>query len=287
MNITYKCNNGCIFCISNTTKRKLFDLEKPLKMIMQVDKEYNFTEQDIFIVNGGEPTLSDDFVEIINFLNKKRMKIIVYSNGRKLKETSIRNIITSTNIRWIIPFYGLQKTNDYYTNVDGSFKDTYEAISTIPETHRNKISLKLLVKEKKQIKEFIRLIELLDWKSEIHISLILDDNIQERIKLAKKLKRILFFLFSKQLKIKISNVPICCLPQKMKKILNYYNKMKEKGIKKYYFIDYNKIYPINYDKNHVWMEKCKKCRHIHYCVDNGKKYRALNFNKDEIFLDLE
>ena len=171
MNITYKCNNGCIFCISNTTKRKLFDLEKPLKMIMQVDKEYNFTEQDIFIVNGGEPTLSDDFVEIINFLNKKRMKIIVYSNGRKLKETSIRNIITSTNIRWIIPFYGLQKTNDYYTNVDGSFKDTYEAISTIPETHRNKISLKLLVKEKKQIKEFIDDSELFELIQEINFKI--------------------------------------------------------------------------------------------------------------------
>ena len=87
-NIIYRCNNKCPHCIShNTNKRRLNEgVYNILKDIFPITGNY---DNDIFIINGGEPTLSEDFIPILDFLIERKIKIVVYSNGRLLRNKNI------------------------------------------------------------------------------------------------------------------------------------------------------------------------------------------------------
>ena len=287
MNITYRCNNQCLYCISDTTKNKRFDIKNPLKLITETDYQYNLSSNDIFIINGGEPTLSPFFEDIIAYLYIKKCKIIVYSNGRNLSNSNIKQIIFSSNVRWIIPFYGIKETHDYYTGSTGSFDDTFSSISSIPESMRGKFCIKLLLKDIKQINDFKQLLYLLKWQSEVHLSMILTNDISARFDLSTSTQSFIDELYSTYGKVKLSNIPLCCLSEQLRKALNRYNDKHEFRIDEYYFIDYNKVYQINYNTNHNWSRQCKNCKYLHFCPDNSKKYRALCISNNSSFLDFE
>lgn len=284
MNITYKCNNACIYCISETTKTHCFNIENALEIIKKVDKKFLFSQNDIFIVNGGEPTLVENFIDIINFLKLKKCKINIYTNGRKLNNNKIKKLLNDSNIRWIVPFYGLEANHKKYTGKINSFSDTYNSIFQLTKHERKNICLKFLIKEKEQIADFEKLLEMLKWDNEIHISLILDNNIQERIQLTTHLQVFIDKLITDRGSLKVSNIPLCFLSKRIKTILKNYDFNVEDHINKYYFIDINETYPIEYDCIHKWIENCNKCEFINYCPDNCKKYRALKLTLNNVCL---
>ena len=119
MNITYSCNNRCVFCISHNTQNHSKEVTNPIILIQNANTKYHFDNKDIFVINGGEPTLSSDFDLILTYLIKLECKIIVYTNGRLLK--NYNSYFNNSNIYWIVPFYGLEENHDKYTGVAGAY----------------------------------------------------------------------------------------------------------------------------------------------------------------------
>lgn len=279
INITYSCNNKCSFCISHNTRNRTKKVENPELIIKNIHKKFFFTKNDIFVINGGEPTVSPKLKEILDNLMEIGCKIIVYSNGRLLYK--YKEFLCHSNIYWIIPFYGLAEIHDKYTRVKGSFLETLSSLKEIKNTEN--ISVKFLIHEEAQIKDFFDLAEILKQTiNEIHISFILNNNFSQRYILACKVNNLISYLQSKFV-IKLSNIPLCRLNLEIN-----FEKLKMNNIYKYYYIAENEdVKEIDYDKNHMWNEKCINCSLRNICSDTNKRYRVFKINHNFISLEEE
>ncbi len=282
MNITYECNNRCIFCISHNTKNRTRHVENPLEIIKEVNNEYKFSERDLFIVNGGEPTTSPDFKNILDYLLETEINIVVYTNGRTLSK--YLEYTKNSRIRWIIAFYGLNELHDKYTGRKASFLETLNSLQSIAVKNRSNVSVKFLIENKEQIEQFKELSEMLSDYNEIHLSLILNDNISNRLELGKYVSVLIKELLKTHI-VKLSNLPLCSLDSTIKIDLE---NMTVKNISEYFFIDEKaNVKRIDYDRNHKWLSQCDSCKLHNICCDNYRKYRALKIYKDEISLEEE
>lgn len=278
MNITYDCNNHCVFCISHNTMNGTRRVEKPLEIIKSINERFIFKQNDLFIVNGGEPTISPYFSDILNFLLNTPINIIVYSNGRNLSK--YLNYTENNRIRWVVAFYGLQDIHDEYTSTKGSFLETFNSLQSISSEYRKQVSIKFLLEDEKQIKDFRKLETLLTDYKEIHVSLILNNNLSKRFEMSKKAYSFITELTANHI-VKLSNYPLCSLYSKI-------DKYKETKINTYYFIDEKgNIRQIDYNRSHRWLAKCSDCDMNSICCDNCKKYRTLKINKSDLFLEEE
>lgn len=282
MNITYECNNRCFFCISHNTKYRSRHVENPLEIIKSVNNEYKFTKNDIFIVNGGEPTSSSYFSNILDYLLATKINIVVYTNGRNLSK--YLQFTQNCRIRWIIAFYGINELHDKYTGQKGSFLETFNSLRSVSKENTNNFSIKFLIEDKEQIVQFKELANMLEDYNEIHISFILSNNLSKRFEVAKSLSSLISELLGTH-SVKLSNIPLCCLDLDIK---IYLEKLTVKNINEYYFIDEKaNVKRIDYDRNHKWLSQCDSCKYHAICCDNYKKYRALKLYKDVVSLEEE
>ena len=54
--------------------------------IVDMIKKYGVSSNDRVILNGGEPTLHPNLIKILQLFHKTGAEIVLYTNGRKLKE---------------------------------------------------------------------------------------------------------------------------------------------------------------------------------------------------------
>ena len=105
-NITYNCNNRCLYCCSSNTvirnKNQIYISDFDV-----VDSVFHIKRDDQIVISGGEPTLHDNFEDIVDYCYNKTPNIVVYTNGRLLHKLSDETI-KKVN-RFIIPIYGEEK----------------------------------------------------------------------------------------------------------------------------------------------------------------------------------
>lgn len=92
------CNQNCMFCIADLIHDKVnLNLEKAKEQIRYSVENLNV--KDILLL-GGEPTLSPILIDIIKFCKSlpKVEKIIMTSNGIKLKDLSFANDVFSAGL---------------------------------------------------------------------------------------------------------------------------------------------------------------------------------------------
>ncbi len=127
-NINYMCNNKCVFCFSYNVGNEKREIE--FKKIMEEIEISNLDIDDTVVINGGEPTLSLYFEQLLVYLSKLKCRIVVYTNGRKLKGIKIP---CNENIQFVIPIHGNEKIHDMITQVEGSYQNTIESIKYLQE----------------------------------------------------------------------------------------------------------------------------------------------------------
>ena len=129
--ITSKCNWNCSFCY-NTWKKgqyKVKDLD--INVIKNILRECKNNNCMIVRYSGGEPTLHNNFREIIEFGNKLGLKQALFTNATKLDAESIKFLSENNVSQILLSIHGEEKIHDGLTNVKGSFKNTLEAIKLL------------------------------------------------------------------------------------------------------------------------------------------------------------
>jgi len=131
INLCYKCNNDCIFCVYLNAREIP---SRPSKEIKQDLKKYASKGIQEVIFTGGEPTIRKDLLDIVCFAKQMNFKKIqVQTNGRsfrniKFAKESIRAGVNEFAISLHSPN---KEIHDYLTRRTGSWEDTVSGLRNL------------------------------------------------------------------------------------------------------------------------------------------------------------
>lgn len=131
-NITYRCNQDCIFCAADHGRNDS-NKEIPLHDFIRDLKKNNISSGDRVIVNGGEPTVHKNFLEFLSAIHDRGAYIDLFTNGQKLSDYIFCKKVCSCNPILIrIPLFGAESSyHDYLTGTKGGFDNVIQAIRNI------------------------------------------------------------------------------------------------------------------------------------------------------------
>ena len=161
--LTYLCNEKCVHCYrgvidDNDNKRQL----DVIKCKSLIDELY---EMKCFHLSftGGDPFLFRGFLELLEYVKKKKFVFDIFTNGLYLfeNEYALNKIIELNPRRVLFSIYGANsKTHDNITKLNGSFYKTLEVIKKLRDKGvtviLNVMLLNNNIKEIDQIIKFIK-----------------------------------------------------------------------------------------------------------------------------------
>ncbi len=132
--ITNLCNLNCLMCSRQNMKRKIgfmdFDLFKKI-----IDEVVDYAEL-VYLHGLGEPLLHPKIFPMIDYCNKKGVKVGISTNATKLNRTKAHQLIQSKLDYLILAF-------------DGATKKTYESIRRNADFLKTKSNIEYYLAEKK------------------------------------------------------------------------------------------------------------------------------------------
>ncbi len=129
---TYRCNNRCPMCGVFNSKKDSDWKYTSEELKTEIDNK-EIKEGDIVIVSGGEPTIYPYFFELIKYLNEKKARITIFSNGRAFKSKEFVNKMSECEYEnLLIPLFGSNsEIHEKLVGAKGSFNDTFEGLKNL------------------------------------------------------------------------------------------------------------------------------------------------------------
>lgn len=261
---------------------------------MKIHKHHNFDINDRFVISGGEPLMNPEFSQIISFLKNYSNHIVVYTNGRRINSVPLCTINSIERI--IVPFYGTATSHDAYTQVQGSFLETYNAIMNIKDTVIPILDLKLIIKGKSEVKQFLDSKEvalLLSHVSTVSLCGFInpqtgysDSNVREAVPLIETLiEKILNF----GIRIKIYDIPLCKFSVEFReKIIENFTHINSIQIEQIICCSTEGNFRnVRYDKVSYYNKLCTNCAINKLCSQVLKRYYVLGYDGSTSYLDTE
>lgn len=137
----YHCNNNCVFCI-NLHKRKLAN-KTTNEIIREIYIAASKEKIDIIEFIGGETTIRDDFLKIIDTAKKLKIEdIVIATNGRMFSDIEFSKKAIEHGLTTIIfSIHGPDpKTHDELTRVKNSFRQLMKGIENLRKIGFNNIN---------------------------------------------------------------------------------------------------------------------------------------------------
>jgi len=156
-NITYRCNQNCVFCFSNSTCSD----GKNMDVASIIDNLHKFKpdKEDLIVLNGGEPSVHPLFYDLLHTLQSRyQSELAIYSNGSMLNISELKEI-RLTNTFFVIPIHGNEALHDRITQTPGSFQHSLSNIKSLSQIGcRYKIKFivnDLMISENFNISDFL------------------------------------------------------------------------------------------------------------------------------------
>lgn len=299
-NVNYECNNKCRFCLSTSTynKKKSINLNDIKNWTNGI---YTLKDSRV-IINGGEPTIYKDIIEIIELLNSKNAEIVLYSNGRRFSNYKFAEQIIKSGVNRItIPIHGNKLIHDVMTQINGSYNETINAlknISKLKKEYEVELEVKFIL-TKEIIDNKINLLNLLDNERislekldtiiisglvESKVSQINNVNLPNEDDLGPYVSNLIDLIVYRgvSINIKIEDVKLCKLNDSIIDNINNNLFIQEKLYENFYFFDSKYIYGhlINYNKKTSFYESCETCGLNEVCGSIMDRYRVLKRNAE-------
>ncbi len=135
--LTYRCQCRCKHCgvgLFKKKKEKEFTTEEIKSLILDRLREAGLKVAYFF---GGEPTIHEDFIELIRYANKKDLYVRFDTNGLKLANKDFVKKIKDAGIIFLL--VSLDSANpgvhDQFRRMKGAWKSAVEAIKNCVEMH--------------------------------------------------------------------------------------------------------------------------------------------------------
>lgn len=133
-NITYSCDSNCIFCAADVGIRNRNEFTITPDSFEKRLLESNVKAGDRIIINGGEPTLSPYFWEILEICAKFSCTIDLFTNGHIFScKDSVKKIANYSLTVVRIPIFGFEDRHDYLTGVKGNYQKVIDALDNFSE----------------------------------------------------------------------------------------------------------------------------------------------------------
>ena len=133
--MTYKCNELCIHCFEDKNNQNIqLDFDNAKKII---DDAYELGLTAVTL-SGGECTLCSDFLKIAKYIRKKRIELIIFTNGQSLYDNQdlFEKIIELYPFSIGLSLYSMDsKVHDRITGIKGSWDKTFYIINRLEEKH--------------------------------------------------------------------------------------------------------------------------------------------------------
>jgi MoaA/NifB/PqqE/SkfB family radical SAM enzyme len=127
INLTYRCNNHCLFCAVGNRVKQDMPLDTVLALL-RTHREQGISQLDL---DGGEPTLHPDLMAVIaQAVRLGYHPINVTTNGRRLAYPDFAARLLGSGIHsLLISIHGPNsQVHDAITGVPGSFRETIAGI---------------------------------------------------------------------------------------------------------------------------------------------------------------
>ena len=287
-NITYACNNNCEHCISynvrNKSKRAV-----SLEDYELLQHRFQLTENDIWTISGGEPTLSPSFTDIIDFCYKVSKHIIVYTNGRKLGSISKSTLDKIERI--IVPIYGAEEQHNKYVANNLAYKETMESIAKIIDYDPNKIDLKIILDENIDTEALFltRDWNILKTNQNFSVTRVLKkENIQCSFQIASRASVIVETLIQANKGVRLYDIPLCLLSQNIQKILFPFRNISVDYDTHVICASMGGHYQLfDFHKETDWFPRCLNCSLKKLCCMVMKNYFCPKVNGNRVELMAE
>lgn len=131
--LTYACNLKCIHCYNPKNINKVQINFEKMKQIIDEARELGCFD---ITFSGGECTLDDDFIKIVEYAREKRMSVDIFTNGQTLYDNPdlFDRLIKAYPCRIGLSLYSLDEdTHEKITSVKGSYHKTLSVIKKLRE----------------------------------------------------------------------------------------------------------------------------------------------------------
>ena len=142
-NIIYACNSKCVFCFSHNTKHNCTTHRSiPISNFKSYVQSRELSPFDRVIINGGEPLLHPQIIEILSLLCKIGCEVLIYTNGRLLSQFDFSYL--TDKFRFIVPIHGDNLTHDNITHIKGSYYETIQGLIHLSK-YKVLIDIKIII----------------------------------------------------------------------------------------------------------------------------------------------
>ena len=155
-NVTFACDQQCRFCFSHNTRRGAAGCAIAAREFVDVLHRVRTGAEDRVVINGGEPLLHPDIVQMISAAHDTGAEVVMYSNGRRLAGVNLAHDVICAGLdRITIPIHGLSSIHDDMTTVPGSFGQTLQGLNILADCLGDKVlELKFIATEKMAASDF-------------------------------------------------------------------------------------------------------------------------------------
>lgn len=291
-NINYGCNSNCVFCYSHNTRHNGQSFrEVSLDDFVEYLERNNISKNDRVIINGGEPTLHSDFQNILESVLKYNCEVLIYSNGRYLKNFDYSTL--NSNYRFIIPVHGYKELHDSITRVSGSFDDMKESLDLFRSDNPCLVDLKFILNAKMtenqiELKKSLSALMELYFNNAIHITQMAETPVSIKNNCEPVNKNCVgenikvIFDFARKLNCPIKIFDTCVKYINFEEYISSLNKDEELEV---YFKDFSQERKLALHK----INRCQNtgCLNKRYCLSAVDSYTSLEINGNKVLVSLE
>jgi len=126
-NITRSCNLNCIHCYAravNQSRDRELTTDEGLNLI----DDLAIFGAPVLLFSGGEPLLRSDLTELARYAVSKGIRAVISTNGTLITEEKAM-LLKDAGVSYVgISLDGLEKVNDHFRGVKGTFKKAVNGI---------------------------------------------------------------------------------------------------------------------------------------------------------------
>lgn len=136
LKVGYSCNNDCVHCVIKNYKQSLMRESKSLDLSFeQIKKILDVEDFSSVVLTGGEVTIRKDFFKILDELRRRKVNVILQTNGRRFMSLDFVSRFVVYNVSCVVAVHGPNESvHDRVTKRAGSFLETVQGVRNLIES---------------------------------------------------------------------------------------------------------------------------------------------------------